>query len=101
MSLGAQYHSSADIFGLLLDTIFASGNIHFYSFQSTNANSEDNAIIIDEPGAYSSNMYLTGDLKEDFGRQIQIIVETKVPEDSAGGSYSTSYGIKTGVQIPD
>ena len=76
--------------------VITADNIRFYSAQSENANSADNAIAISEAESYSSFMYLTEDLDaEKMGRQIEIIVEVRVPEGSVGGSYSTSYGIST------
>lgn len=74
----------------------AASNIHFYSVQSSNANSVVNAIEISGADIYSATMELSGDLDATkLGRQIKIMVEVRVPEGTVGGSYSTSYGIKT------
>jgi hypothetical protein len=71
-------------------------NIRFYSAQSSNAYSTSTAIVISADDTYSSVMTINGDLDiSTAGRQIQIIVEALVPEDTAGGSYSTSYGIQS------
>ena len=78
------------------NTIAAASNIRFYSAQSSNANSTSTAITISAANTYSSAMALTGDLDAATqGRQIQITVEAQVPTGSAGGSYSTSYGIQS------
>ncbi|MGD0977150.1 MAG: InlB B-repeat-containing protein [Minisyncoccia bacterium] len=78
-------------------TIPAATNIQFYSNQSTNAADEAHAIIISAANTYSGLMILSGaDLDGSTpGTQIQITVEARVPIDSAGGSYSTSYGIQS------
>ncbi|MEK7501372.1 MAG: hypothetical protein AAB629_00430 [Patescibacteria group bacterium] len=84
------------------DVIPAEGNIRIYSAQSSNAYDSLHAITINTAGTYSDEMDLNPNIDLDAisksGRQIQIIVEARVPESSAGGSYSTSYGIKS---IPD
>jgi hypothetical protein len=76
----------------------AGGNIQFYSASSLNAPNEASAIGINASSTWSGIMVL--DPNDDLdvsqgGRQIQITVEARVPVDSAGGSYSTSYGINT------
>jgi hypothetical protein len=77
-------------------TIAAASNIRFYSLQSSNANSTSTAITVSAANTYASYMTLNNDLDASTaGRQIQIIVEAQVPTGSAGGSYSTSYGIKS------
>jgi len=80
--------------------IAATDNIRFYSAQSVNASDADHAIIITQASTYSQAMNIIPDSSSDLdftkaGRQIQITIEARVPEGSAGGSYSTSYGIKT------
>ena len=78
------------------NTILAADNIRFYSAQSSNANSTSTAITISAANTYSNVMTINDDLDATApGRQIQITVESKVPVDSAGGSYSTSYGIQS------
>lgn len=80
------------------NSILAQNNIRFYSSQSSNSNSVANAIIILDANTYSSVMNIdpAADLNsQSAGRQIQITVEARVPVGSAGGSYSTSYGIHT------
>ncbi|MDD4414491.1 MAG: Ig-like domain-containing protein [Oscillospiraceae bacterium] len=79
------------------NTIPAANNIQFFSAQSSNASSEVTAIPITAANTYSGVMNLVGDMDAVApGRQIQITVEARVPSGSAGGSYSTSYGIHTG-----
>ena len=76
--------------------ILATNNIRFYSVQSSNAYDEGSAIKISAANSESGEMDLTGDANStQDGRQIQITVEVAVPSDSAGGSYSTSYGIQS------
>lgn len=83
-----------------LNTIGAAGNVRYYSAQSSNVNSAENAVVISEAGVYpETGMMLVDDLDGDqLGRQIQIVVETKVPEGSAGGSYSAGYGLFTEIE---
>ena len=80
-------------------TILAGGNIRFYSPQSSNIFDAEHAITLDGANAYgetamtlipSSNGDLDSFLK---GKQIQIIVQARIPEDALKGSYSTNYGI--------
>lgn len=76
----------------------AGSNVRFYSAQSTNASDESSAITVTASSTWSDLMYLNSgiDLNVGYGgRQIQVIVEARIPEGSAGGSYSTSYGINT------
>ena len=80
------------------NTIVAANHIRFYSAQSSNALNAEDALLIAATGAYSGDMNLNPDIDLDIaraGRQIQVVVEAAVPEGSAGGSYSTSYGIST------
>ena len=79
-------------------TIPANGNIRFYSSQSSNASDSTHAISIDTAGTYSGamNLALGADLSgSQAERQIQVTVETKVPEGSSGGSYTTNYGLQS------
>ena len=77
------------------NSIAAASNIRFYSAQSSNATSSS-PITITAANTYSSAMTLNADLDANTaGRQIQVTVEVKVPTGSAGGSYSTSYGIQS------
>ena len=79
------------------DKIPAGSNIRFYSEQSSNASTTNSAIVISAGGTYSGEMYINRgiDLSDKAGRQIRITVEARIPEGSVGGSYSTSYGIKS------
>lgn len=84
-------------------TSFSStGNVRFYSAQSSNADSVSNAITVDTSDAYGSVMNLLPSTNASFdlststpGRQIQITVEIRVPSGTVGGSYTTTYGILT------
>jgi hypothetical protein len=76
----------------------AGGNIQIYSAESTNAIDEAHAIPITASSTWSDILNLNPNVDEDVtmgGRQIDIIVEAKIPTGFAGGSYSTSYGINT------
>ncbi len=74
----------------------ATSNIRIYSAQSSNAASAASAIYMTAANTYSDAMTLNADLDSTIaGRQIQIVVEARVPTGSAGGSYSTSYGIQS------
>ncbi|MDO8603880.1 MAG: hypothetical protein Q7K40_00475, partial [bacterium] len=80
------------------NTILAGSNIRFYSAQSSNASAPASAITITTAGTYSSvmNLNLGTDLDAVApGRQIQVTVEARIPVGSAGGSYSTSYGVNS------
>lgn len=82
--------------------VVAADNVRFYSAQSANANSAASAIMITEAGEYSLSMDIIPETSNDLdfaktGRQIKIIAEVRVPKGSAGGSYSTSYGIFTDI----
>jgi hypothetical protein len=85
-----------------VDTILAT-NFHFYSAQSVDNKTRDNAISITAAGAgvaWSEAMALdtTLDLKPyEAGRQIIVIVEVAVPEASADGYYSASYDIRDSI----
>ncbi|HQU07871.1 MAG: hypothetical protein B7X04_02260 [Parcubacteria group bacterium 21-54-25] len=85
-----------DFLGAPSGTIPVAGNVRFYSLQSSDANATTSAITIAGPGAYSAPMHLTGDLAPGTaGRQVDIVVEMRVPTGTTGGSYSTSYGIQS------
>ncbi len=81
----------------------AEGNIRFYSSQSSNASTTGSAIIISATDTYSNAMNIipgdSNDLSLSPGRQIQITVEAKIPVGSAGGFYSTSYGIQSNLDV--
>jgi hypothetical protein len=79
------------------NTIGAASNIRFYTAQASANADQTNAITILNAGdPYSTAIVLDGDLEAGTaGRQIEVIVEMKVPTGSAGGSYSGSYGIQS------
>ncbi len=79
-------------------TIPAGSNIRFFSSQFSNASNAERAITLGGSNTYSdpANINIGTDLDVvRAGRQIQIVVETRVPVGSAGGSYGTSYGINS------
>jgi len=79
------------------NTIPAAGNIRFYSAQSSNATGTSTALTISAAGAYATPaMNLVTDLTPGVaGRQIDVVVEARVPTTTPAGSYSTSYGIQS------
>jgi uncharacterized repeat protein (TIGR02543 family) len=78
----------------------ATSNIRIYSAQSSNATSPASAIYMTAAGVYSSPMMINGDRDSSaLGRQIQVIVEARVPALSAGGSYTTSYGVQSSAPV--
>ncbi len=78
------------------NSIPAATNIRFYSAQSSDAFDASSAIVVATAGEYGSTMALSADLDADTaGRQIEVTVEARVPESTSGGSYSTSYGVRS------
>jgi hypothetical protein len=74
-------------------TISASGNIRISSLQA----STTDPILVTYANTYTTPwMNIVGDLDANTpGRQIKILVETKVPVNTPNGSYSTTYGVRT------
>ena len=71
------------------NTIATANNMRISSSQASNG-----PITITTAGTYSTALTLNSDLDSSkAGRQIQVLVEMKVPAGTAGGSYSTSYGV--------
>ena len=82
------------------NSIPAAANIRFYSAQSSDAPDADSAIVIGAAGEYSADVALSADLDAGAaGRQIDVTVEARVPESTQGGSYSTSYGVRSSSSI--
>ncbi len=78
------------------NTILAKNNIRFYSTQASANSDSASAIMITDTNTYSTAITLDADIEPSIpGRQIEVIVEMKVPVGSAGGSYSASYGIES------
>jgi hypothetical protein len=74
------------------DTLATAGNMRVYSAQSSNATSTSSVITIDAADTASDPLTITGDLNSTTpGYQIQVVVDFKVPDGAAGGSYGTSY----------
>ncbi|MDP3057336.1 MAG: Ig-like domain-containing protein [bacterium] len=85
----------ADWTSVLPNTIPVANNVRYSSVQASNGPFE-----ITEANELGGYLNLTGDLFPGIaGRQIEILVEAKIPLLSAGGSYSTSYGIQTNPAI--
>lgn len=72
-------------------TFPADGNMRISSPQSSNATSSATAITIDDNN-FSDWLYFTGDIAgATAGRQIDLLVEVKIPFGTAPGAYSTSF----------
>jgi len=79
----------ADWTSVLPSSIAVASNIQYSSDQALNG-----PITITEAGVFGGVLELTADLDATkAGRQIEVLVEAKVPAGSDGGSYTTSYGI--------
>jgi hypothetical protein len=79
-------------------TVPVANNMRIYSPQATDAFSTSTARMITAENAYPPvfNISSSADLDVLYsGRQIQIVMESKLPIGSTGGSYTTSYGIQT------
>ena len=80
------------------NSILTANNMRIYSAQSSNAADIDNAITITAEDTYSSALILTSDLDSTTaGRQIQVVIDLKVPTGTSGGSYSTNYAVQSSV----
>ena len=78
------------------NSIPAASNIRFYSAQSSNASASTTALTIGSANTYSGGMNLSSDLDANTaGRQVEVRVEVRVPTSTAGGSYSTGYGVRS------
>lgn len=85
------------------DSIPAANNIRFYTNQSITAGDADHAVQITAANIYSSELLLneTADLNPEMaGRQIEVIVEVKIPAGTQNGSYTTSYAISSTAPVP-
>jgi len=62
---------------------------------SANADA-DNAVTVTAADTYTTAMTLDADLNATTaGRQVQVVVNLKVPEGTSGGSYSTNYTVQS------
>ncbi len=76
------------------DTLATANNMRVYSAHSSNASTTDSAITITAADTQSATITLNADHDASTaGRQIDLIVDFKVPSGAAGGSYSTNYTI--------
>lgn len=72
-------------------TFPAANNMRVYSTQSSNATSSDSAIT-ETGNGYSDWLYLSGDSDPSTaGRQVNLVVDVKIPFGTANGSYTTTY----------
>lgn len=79
------------------NVIPVANNVRFYSSQSSNANTQSNAIYITQPGVYSAPMMMNSTLggAPSGMRRVNITVETRIPTGSQVGTYSTNFGIRS------
>ncbi len=77
------------------NTIPAAANIRYYTAQSSEADDANTeAVVIAGSNTYPATITLDADLDPNTaGRQIEVMVEMKVPVGTTGGSYSGSYGV--------
>ncbi len=76
--------------------IATANNMRIYSAQSSNAVASTSPITITRANTYSADLLLVTDLFPAIpGRQVQVMVDLKVPTGTVGGSYSTNYGVKS------
>jgi hypothetical protein len=73
-------------------TIEADDNIRYMSNEATDTSWVD----IVEAEVFPAVIILDEDLSSNPGRQFEVTVQARIPEGSAGGSYSTSYDVQTG-----
>lgn len=86
----------SDFVGLLGGTIPAANNVRIYSAESNNAADDTSAITITAADTYSNPLFMTSDRSSTTpGRQVQIVVEAKVPVGTPADSYSSNYGIRS------
>jgi hypothetical protein len=73
-------------------TISPAGNMRISSLQANSTSTVD----ITAADTYSASLVLNSDMATSTaGRQVQIVVEMKVPTTTVNGSYSTTYGLRT------
>jgi hypothetical protein len=69
----------------------AAGNMRIFSAQSSNATSSSSALNIASNG-FDGWLYLTGDTSTTTpGRQIDLVIQVKIPFGTASGSYTTFF----------
>lgn len=82
-------------------SIPVANNVRLYSTSASNASTSDSAIVISSADTYSEPLVLIDEAGDLSGRNVQVVMETRIPTGSTGGSYSTSYGIlSTGTTTP-
>jgi hypothetical protein len=81
--------------GSASSTIPAAGNIRYFSPQSSNA-MDANSAIVESNNEYGSALNLTGDTASSTaGRQIDVVVQVAVPQNTPTGSYTTLFGARS------
>jgi len=80
------------------NTLLAATNIRYYTAQSSLHSAAETAVTIIGANTYPTSIILDDDLSANTaGRQIDVVVETRVPSGTPGGSYGTSYGVASGI----
>ena len=76
-------------------SIGVANNMRYYSPQAEIASNAENAIIITQAEQYTASLInLAEDINQNKeGKQIQILVDMKLPEGTPNGSYFTNYGL--------
>lgn len=76
-------------------TIPIAGNLRYFSAQSSNATNEASAVT-ESNNDYGGTLNLTGDTSSSTpGRQIDVVVELKVPAGTQPGTYSGLFGARS------
>jgi len=78
------------------NSIATASNMRVYSAQASANADADNAVTVTAADTYTTAMTLDADLNATTaGRQVQVVVNLKVPEGTSGGSYSTNYTVQS------
>jgi hypothetical protein len=76
------------------DTLATANNMRIYSAQCSSHANATNAVTITAANTASAALVLDSDLDSSTaGRQIELVVNFKVPSGAAGGSYGTTYSL--------
>jgi hypothetical protein len=66
------------------------------NMQISSAQASNGPITITSANTYSLPLIMTGDLDAGtVGRQVDVVVQVKIPVSTANGTYNTSYGVQT------
>lgn len=71
-------------------------DVRIFSPESSNAGTEGSAVLMTAANTYGGWMYLTGDTSTTTpGRQIDVVIEVRVPSGTPAGSYTTTFGAQS------